>query len=239
MDANNVSIATMTWARDPQEEGLLREALPRLAALNLPTFVTDGGSGTDFLGFLRGFPNFEVSEAGGRGLWAQVRRSLSAARDSGRKFILYTEPDKSQYFKEYLSEFIAESQGQDGVGVTLASRSAEGYATFPEFQRFTESVINRCCAEVTGRDFDYSYGPFLLDGALLPRLLEAPDDVGWGWRPYAFGLAHLLGYRVESVVKDFQCPPEQRDDDARERVYRMRQLAEGVRGLTLSTRAAG
>lgn len=118
----------------------------------------------------------------------------------------------------------------------LASRSGAGFKTFPEFQRGTEEAINRCCAEVVGRPFDFSYGPFLLNRALVPPLLEAPGGLGWGWRPYAFGAASRLGYRVESVEGELHCPPEQREDSPRERLYRMRQLSQSVEGLLLSTK---
>lgn len=40
-----------------------------------------------------------------------------------------------------------------------------------------------------------------------------------------------LGYSVECVVRDLPCPPCQREDDPRERLYRMRQLSQGVNGL--------
>ncbi|HEX7313469.1 MAG TPA: hypothetical protein VF297_06085 [Pyrinomonadaceae bacterium] len=46
-----------------------------------------------------------------------------------------------------------------------------------------------------------------------------------------------LGYRVEAVVKDLPCPTEQREDDPRERLYRMRQLSQGVEGLLKSEAA--
>lgn len=231
MDYGEVAVATMTWARDAAEEGLLRESLPLLAGLGAPVFVTDGGSGEGFTRFLRSLPGFEVCEPLERGPWAQAGRSLRAAGASGRRFILYTESDKAGFFGAGLREFITEAGGGDDVGVVLASRSEGSFETFPEFQRMTEGALNRCCAEVVGRRFDFSYGPFLLNRELVGGLEAAPQDLGWGWRTYAFGLARRLGYRVESVVKDLPCPPGQRVDDARERLYRMRQLSRGVDGL--------
>ena len=52
MDKNRVAIATMTWARNEQEESLLRESLSILAQEQITTFVADGGSGQGFLQFL-------------------------------------------------------------------------------------------------------------------------------------------------------------------------------------------
>jgi hypothetical protein len=118
--------------------------------------------------------------------------------------------------------------------VVLASRSAESYATFPEFQRHTEDAINTCCAELVGAPFDFTYGPFLLNGALLPCLERLPDDIGWGWRPYAFTTAHRLGLSVQSLARASACPPNQRSEA--ETIYRMQQLAESVRGLVLAAK---
>jgi hypothetical protein len=237
MDCDEVAVATMTWARDAAEERRLRESLPLLAGLGVPVFVTDGGSGEEFARFLRSLPNFEMCDPGERGPWAQAGRSLRAAQASGRRFILYTESDKAEFFRAGLREFVSEAPAGDDVGVVLASRSAESFETFPEFQRMTEGAINRCCAEVVGRPFDFSYGPFLLNRELVHGLEAAPPDLGWGWRTYAFGLARRLGYRVESVSKDLPCPAGQREDDPRERLYRMRQLSQGVQGLVESAAA--
>ena len=237
MDCSEVAVATMTWARDAAEERLLRESLPVLATFGVPVFVTDGGSGEAFTRFLRSLPGFNVCEPEERGPWMQAGRSLRAAHASGRRFILYTESDKADFFRAWLREFVSEAPGGDEVGVVLASRSAESFATFPEFQRRTEEAINRCCAEVVGRDFDFSYGPFLLNRRLVPGLDAAPTDLGWGWRTYAFGVAHRLGYRVECVVGDLPCPPGQREDDPRERLYRMRQLSQGIEGIVRSAAA--
>ena len=237
MDGNEIAVVTMTWARDPREEALLRESLPLLAAGGLPVFVTDGGSGGAFVDFLRALPGFNVCGAE-RGLWPQVRRGLRAARESGRAFVLYTEPDKRDFFRRGLREFISEADGGEGVGVVLASRSADSFSTFPEFLRGTEQAINRCCAELVGEHYDFTYGPFLMNAALAPRLEGLPDELAWGWRPYTFSAARRLGYRVESVVKDLPCPPEQREDSPAERIYRMRQLGQSIEGLMLSAGVA-
>jgi hypothetical protein len=74
--------------------------------------------------------------------------------------------------------------------------------------------------------------------ALACSLDTVPRELGWGWRPYVFGTARRLGYRVESLVRDLPCPPSQREDSPRERLLRMRQLAQSVEGLIRSTTAA-
>jgi hypothetical protein len=238
MEERAVAVATMTWARDAAEEELLRESLPLLAGLGLPVFVTDGGSGEAFVAFMRSLPGFHVCDPPRRGPWEQAGQSILAALGPGRGFVLYTEPDKGDFFRRTLREFVAAAPSGEDVGVVLASRSAESFQTFPEFQRRTEEAINLCCAEVVGAHFDFSYGPFLMGRALAGSLESAPRELAWGWRPYAFGAARRLGYRVESLVRDLPCPPSQREDGPRERLLRMRQLAQSVEGLVQSTTAA-
>ena len=231
MDCKEVAVATMTWARDAAEERLLRESLPLLSGLGAHVFVTDGGSGASLLEFIRGLPNFHLTEAGAAGVWRQARVSIEAAAEASARFVLYTEPDKRDFFREGLRGFVGEAPGDEDVGVVLASRSAESFATFPQFQRQTETTINRCCAEVLGVEADFTYGPFLLNRALLPHLRGAPDSIGWGWRPYAFGTARRLGYRIQHVDAHLPCPPEQRGEGAAERLYRIRQLGQNIEGL--------
>jgi hypothetical protein len=235
MNKRDVAIATMTLARDAHEQELLRAALRELAAAGVPVYVTDGGSGVDLVNELRRLPNVTLCDRVADGLWPQVHRSLEAARNSGARFVLYTEPDKKDFFGERLETFIADAVDDRESGVVLASRSQASLATFPPFQQYTESVINRCCAEVIGESFDYSYGPFLLQPAIVDRLDGLEDRIGWGWRTFTFGIAHRLGLRVEQLLNGCACPADQRDDA--QRIYRMSQLAQSVEGVVLSTKA--
>jgi hypothetical protein len=235
MDKSDISIATITWARSAGEENLLRESLTQLAALAIPVFVTDGGSGDYFLDFLRRFPHFKVLNTPGRGVWAQAKNSILAVHATASPYILYTEPDKLNFFRDALPSFLAAVPNGDQAGVVVAARSASGFATFPAFQQTTETTINRCCAEIIGKAIDYTYGPFLLTRSLAPYLNLVQEDIGWGWRPYIFGLAHRFGYQVSHFEGNFACPPDQRTDDLPERIYRMRQLSQNIQGLVLST----
>jgi hypothetical protein len=235
MTPNNLAIVTLAWARDEAEEQLLRTSLAALAQLDVPVFVTDGGSGEGFLDFLSGFPHFTVLRPEVPGLWPQVKRSLEAAQEVARPpWLLYTEPDKTAFFRDHLPDFLEKVSTGEPPGVVLAARSAASFGTFPAFQQMTETTINACCAELIGPAIDYTYGPFLFNADLLPHLSQLPNGIGWGWRPYLFGLAHRLGYRVSWQERDLPCPPDQRTDDPTERVYRMRQLQQNIDGLVQS-----
>lgn len=233
MKKKNIGIATISWARNEEEENLLRVSLQQLSALKLPVYITDGGSSETFLQFLHTLPFFNIYRA--KGLWPQAKNSILQARAGGAEAIFYTEPDKLDFFKDHLPSLLND-QNLDGTeGVLLAARSAKGFASFPAFQQMTESTINNCCKEVTGKEIDYCYGPFLFNSRLTSYLDSLPQTCGWGWRPFLFALAHRLGLGVDAYAGDFACPPEQREDEQGERIYRMKQLTQNIEGLLLAT----
>jgi hypothetical protein len=235
MDVADVAVATMTLVRDPAEDRVIRQALTHLARYNLRVAVTDADSGEGFTRALRDLPMFSVAVTSGRpGLVAQVRASLNTASAWNTRFLLYTEPDKSDFFEHRLMPFITSAPAGDDVGVVMACRSAGGLATFPAFQQYTEGTINRLCAELTGVHADYSYGPFLLNRKLIPYLADLSPHAGWGWRHFLFGLAPRLGLRVVPIVGDFECPADQRQEKPGDRLHRIRQLGENIHGLLLS-----
>lgn len=233
MFAGDISIATMTLARDEEEAAVLRRSLAALAALGVQTVITDGGSVPDFVEFLRGFAHFEVIESKSAGVVDQTRVSLRrAAKGSNARFVLYTEPDKTEFFERGARAFADAARTQDG-GVLLAARDAESFLTFPESQRYAEGVINKLCAEQLGLDADYCYGPLLIERSLVGELDRLDASIGWGWRFFLFALARKSNLPLAAHVGDFPCPPEQRADSAAERFHRLRQLSQNLQGLLL------
>ncbi len=228
-------VATISWARDEQEEEVLRGALKVLSETGLQVFVTDGGSGDDFIHFLQNLPGFTVLQAQNKGLWAQAQTSLLAAADQSY-FILYTEPDKAGFFAR-LPNMLSAIAATEQTGVVLASRSAIALSSFPDFQQITEATINRCCEEMIGNSFDYTYGPFLLNRQVLSYVNNLPNDIGWGWRPFVFAIAARLGLQINNYTDNFYCPPAQQTDNAAERLYRMKQLTQNINGLVLAAGA--
>lgn len=234
MNKKDISVATITLVRDDEEEQLLREAMEVLARFDIPVYITDGGSPAHFLDFLKGFPNFILSETSAKCLFAQVMNSLSVAYEKGASCILYSEPDKKYFFENGLSGFLDQAYVHEQTGIILASRSGAGFASYPAFQQMSETTINNCCAEVTGHHLDYTYGPFLLSRQLVPYLKLVNEDIAWGWRPFVFGIAHRLGLTLEEFTGEFFCPPSQQQDSPAERLYRMRQLEQNIRGTVLA-----
>jgi hypothetical protein len=229
-----IPVATLTLARSAAERALLERALKQLGEGRQFVAVADGGSGVAFVEAIAALPGTTVVPSDGPGLLAQVKGSLRAAFDTGSRVIFYTEPDKEAFFRGAVDRFLREAAAIEEPGVVLAARSARSFATFPDTQRYTEGVINTLCGEYTDAPGDYSYGPFLVDRRLVPHVLSIADDVGWGWRPFVFALTRRLGLRVDLIDGDYFCPPEQRVDDAAERLHRIRQLEQNLRGLLLS-----
>ena len=234
MDVRDIAVATITLVRSPDEEGVLHDSLSALAAIDVPITVADGGSPEPFVRAIADLPTVTVVHAEGRGLVGQVRASLARAARRGTPWLLYTEPDKREFFARHLVDFLHRSAVNPDSGIVLASRSPASFETFPPVQHYTETVANRLCADATGLAVDFMYGPFLLTPRLLPFLEQLPSEVGWGWRPFLFGLAPRLGLRVASVEGDYVCPPSQQVTDEAERLHRMRQLSQNIDGLVRS-----
>jgi hypothetical protein len=87
------------------------------------------------------------------------------------------------------------------------------------------------CGSVLGVRGDYSYGPFLMAAALLPRVVELDPTLGWGWRHRIFLNAKRDGRCIVHVAGDYACPPDQRSEDDDERAHRLRQLSQNIMGL--------
>jgi hypothetical protein len=234
MEKNKISIATMTWARDEYEEQLLRDSMRCLAQSNIPVMVTDGGSGKEFLNYLRRFKNFNVSKIKKPSVFGQIRVSLARAFEHDGKFILYTESDKLSFFEQRLNDFISQAPDSDQAGVILAARSQKSLESFPASQIYTETVINHLCAEIIGKRMDFCYGPLLINRSLIPHLGLLDEEVGWGWRFFLYGLAKRLGYKIIPVEDEYLCPPEQQTDNQAQLIHRMNQLSQNLKGLISS-----
>jgi hypothetical protein len=234
MTLGDVAVATITWARDVEEERLILDGLTRLGSMGMPVAISDGGSPARVLDALSRIDGTVMAPPAERGLVPQVKASLQAAAATGRPFLLYTESDKEQFFDQSLEGFISRAPVGNDVGVVVAARSAGSFGTFPALQRFAESTINVLTSDATGVPADYSYGPFLMRGEVAARLADVPASIGWGWRHYLFATAARLGLRVIIDVGDYPCPENQRHEDTPERIHRMRQLSQNVEGLVLA-----
>jgi len=229
-----VCIATIAFARDDEEDALIRRAMQHLAATGLPVVVSDGGSSPALLEFITHLPGVTLVKPPTRGLVPQVKAALATAAALDTPFVLYTEGDKAEFFERHLADFVSRAPSENDVGVTVAARSEASFATFPPLQRYCEHALAHLTAQVTRVAGDYSYGPFVMHRALVDDMRDVPDDLGWGWRHFMFANAALRGRRVTHITGDYDCPMDQRHEGEHERIHRLRQLSQSVEGLVLA-----
>lgn len=231
MQTGQISVATITRARDQREEGLVHRTLAALSARGFHTVVADGGSRPAFIDDLSRIPNLTVVPQDHSGLIGQIKASVRMARTRPARQILYVESDKEQFVTGAMDRFIGEASEHGDAGVVLASRSPHSFGTFPPFQRRAESAFNAVASALLEVDADFLYGPFLMTGAVAALLEAAAPDLGWGWRPFVFSTARRLGHRILLVEGDYRCPPDQVGEDEAERQHRLRQLQQNLKGL--------
>jgi hypothetical protein len=232
-----VAVVTMTLARSNEEADLLARSLARLSIQRWPLIVTDGGSTDELVGRLGRIEHVQVLRA--TGLVPQLKRSIVAALETDADFLLYTEPDKDDFFRQHVGSLVEQSRGHMAAGRVLAcaARSPAAFQTFPPSQQRAEREINRLCSESLGVSGDFSYGPFLMPRLVASHVSRAPDDLGWGWRHFIFAVASRLGCSLRMIEGDYLCPMADRletEEDARHRESQLRQNRRGlVSGLSV------
>jgi hypothetical protein len=237
MISDTAVIATMTRARNEEERERLYRSLTALSSLGLPIVIADRESPLSFVAALARLPNVWLVTSKRPGLVGQIQASIAAATRMRRPLIVYTEPDKQEFFEGPLAAFVERAADAARGGVVLAARSVSAFRTFPRRQRVTETTANALCRDVLGLDADYFYGPFVMTRDLAAHVTRTPLDVGWGWRPFLFATARRLGYSLTAQIGDFVCPSSmcEEDDPAAEQ-YRVRQLIENASGLAAAWR---
>jgi hypothetical protein len=234
MNRDEVCVVTITLARDVQEERVLLKGLAKLSDAGLPVVIADGGSRKSFVkGLLDS--NYFIVVPQGKGLVQQVKAAVAAGlqRFNERRAILYTEPDKYRFFEKRLVEFVQAVKCSDKLGVAAAARNQKSFRTFPKGQFQCESFMNEAFSWTLRQKGDYCYGPLLLSRAAAKMSLNAPDELGWGWRFWTMKKAFETGLRVSTVEMDLPCPVEQRGEDSSgERVYRLMQLKQNLDAIT-------
>ena len=205
----------------------------RLAEHGWPVVVTDGGSRDAFVRRLQAIDGLRVAVSTSGGLAQQIARSLADGLALQTPFILYTEPDKRDFFSAHLADFFSRTDLASPLSIFLASRTPAAYRTFPQHQQATEAAINASCSAAFSCPGDYSYGPFIMPRDIAQHLSTLPAEIGWGWRHTAFGIAHRLGCGVSMVEGDYECPHDERTESAMDREHRDRQLAQNRQGLLL------
>jgi len=223
----------MTLARSEQEQDRLQRSLNALSALNLPIFLTDGGSTPVFQEWLAKAPQIRCCEPC-RGLVSQVRRSVTVAAAQA-DFVLYTEPDKLEFFLNELPAFLMSLQTADAppADLIVLSRNQTAFHTFPAGQQVAERSFNDIASHILqSAPGDLLYGPLCFRAELGRELDTIPDDAGWGWRIHLYVRARLAARQVSLHDGPYACPPEQRGEtDQASSLYRVQQLVQNLTAL--------
>jgi hypothetical protein len=227
------AIATMTAARSDQEADVLGTAIVQLGQLGMPIFAADASSIAAFSDRIRRVSQLDFWQEGTT-LVQQIKACFRHVLKTDHRVVLYTEPDKKEFFESGARLFLKETGGCQAA-VCIAARDRESFATFPLAQRSAERAFNDVASNALGIATDMLYGPLVLDLELAATYLDqVPDDLGWGWRTYVIARCVLAGKQVASVAGPFCCPLEQRTENSRDRAYRLTQLKQNVEGLRLA-----
>jgi hypothetical protein len=163
---------------------------------------------------------------------ARVRSSYRRAVKQGADVCLYSEPDKTYFFRSGLDRMVAIAE-QNPQSLVIATRSDAAFATLPLGQRQLETKANQIGHDFLGPRVDYFFGPFAIPRTAVERYLDAfPDTIGWGWRTYLMGRCILAGMPVVGMDGTFDAPDWNREeDDPASRLYRLKQFVESVEGI--------
>ena len=94
--------------------------------------------------------------------------------------------------------------------------------------------MNEAFSWVADAKGDYCYGPLLLARRGAEMALDAPNDLGWGWRFWTMRRAHAAGLQLSIVEQNLPCPKEQRHEDSlKDRLYRLKQLRQNLEAISL------
>jgi len=232
--SSSLAIATMTRVRNDDDASILCASLTALSSCGYPVFVADAGSIPTFKDFLSRLPNTTAWEEDPN-LVRQIKASMGKAEHSGARFLIYTEPDKREFFTAGLLAYAQSvTESVDVPAVVVATRSETSLKTFPRYQQLTEGLFNRMARALLELPIsDYVYGPLLLNVRTTSDFIRhAGEELSWGWRAYVIGRAALAGLPVVPWTTSVPCPSAQRaEDDQPEIVHRLSQLEENIHGL--------
>src|SRR4051794_23136083 len=115
------AIATMTAGRSEHEAAVLAGSIDQLACHGLPIFAADAGSIAAFTDRVRDVSGLELCREGST-LVQQIKASFRRALKADHRVVLYTEPDKKEFFAAGVRSFLAEAGKCQVEAVCIAAR---------------------------------------------------------------------------------------------------------------------
>ncbi len=129
--------------------GMIGDALER----DYDPSVVDGGSLDWFLRELEKFGVSVLEEKRG-GMGPGRRQAFQAAYNTGRPAIIWTEPEKGPYVKEFWKTAVPILEEE--VDLTIGDRRP--LDSYPKIQQYSESMGNQHFFDATGKDLDVMGG---------------------------------------------------------------------------------
>ena len=206
----DLEIATMTLDKKGDAE-LMKSSLEVLSNFRYSVHVADGGSSPKFVDALKKMGH-KVEYA--QGLTAQHKNSISRASDKS-PFVLYTEPDKHDWFVNGFEESVDTYFKRDkGSGLLLVARTPEQLKTFPPHQQEWEGKLAKeIITPKTGVNGDFTYGPRFFPSELGIQVKDVKDAQGWETITFLVGRAYKMGLPINMLYTAAECPLDQRGED--------------------------
>lgn len=229
-----IAVAMPTLARTDEEAQHLLHSISILSRLGACIHLSDGGSVRGFIEDVAGITHVKVQASPEKGLVSQIADALKRASSAMPDYILYSEPDKAGFFAESVRQFVETSFASPEAALHIAGRDPDSLATFPPGQQVTEALMNSLIQHELNRPGDYFYGPMIIRRDISVFIDSVPRDLGWGWRPYLLARCVGADHQFKVWTANLPCPSMQKGENTkRDRIYRMEQLAQNVRGFAL------
>jgi hypothetical protein len=129
-------------------------------------------------------------------LFGGLREIVAESFAAGTRAVAYMEADKHTFVSALDSLTAPILQGR--TDVSLAVRSAAGFARYPWIQRVVERNVNRYLAGRVGVQADYLYGPRAFSPRVAPLFDEYTEN-DWGLMMYPALAAITRSYPSEFV----------------------------------------
>ena len=230
MSKYNLTIATITH-EGIGDANLQLSALDFLKDRGYRVCVSDGGSSRLFIERLIRMGH-EV-ESTYDGLVSQHIQCLTMASKKADN-ILYTEPDKLDWFRKGLNKSIRQYFNRN-LEFALISRNPRQMKTFPIDQQTTEEIANSFLSKwfLQLKSMDFVYGPRIFVSSLARDLIkESLSNLsGWSIPYYLLGKAYKKRLNISGLFNGVACPRSQRREY--DPLYRADQLLDVIDGFLI------
>jgi hypothetical protein len=232
-----IAVATATFYRDPADVRVTMalETFEALVAAGHPVVCVDGGSPTKIVQQFIDLGVIVLPE-GGRSMGAGRRLALAQAGHMAGPdgVVVWMEPEKLP-FVQFLSE-VAEPIFAGLADLVIPKRSS--MHTYPHEQQHAEALGNATVYNLTGRHWDFWFGPKVMNQRALQLFLDYEGKYGDKWDAIMIPSLRAIAssdYRVRSVEVNYLHPKgqtEQEEGNNNFVMHRVGQLANIVPAIT-------